>query len=61
MMIKRSRRSCRDEVVDLMRQQSDGVFSGIARGDVHWETWRWLYEQGLSPSAAVARAFLTEQ
>jgi hypothetical protein len=54
-------KSWQDGVVEAITQQFGGMFLGITRSDVDWETWRWLHEQGRSPSSAVAHAFLTER
>lgn len=45
-------------VVQLIGQDFSDVLTEVGEEDVDWDAWRPLYEQGLSPRAAVADAFL---
>lgn len=45
-------------VVQLISHDFSDVLLQVSEADVDWEAWRPLYEQGLSPRAAVADAFL---
>jgi hypothetical protein len=46
------------DVVKLIREDFSQVLTQVGEEDVDWDAWRPLYEQGLSPKAAVADAFL---
>ena len=45
-------------VLQLIRRDFIEVLREVGEQDVDWDAWRPLYEQGLSPSQAVAEAFL---
>lgn len=45
-------------VVTLIREDFSEVLTQVEEDDVDWDAWRPLYEQGLSPRAAVADAFV---
>ena len=45
-------------VVAMIRRDFSEVLTEVGEDDVDWDAWRPLYEQGLSPRAAVADAFL---
>jgi hypothetical protein len=45
-------------VVALIRRDLSDVLNEVREEDVDWDAWRPLYDQGLSPRAAVADAFL---
>lgn len=44
-------------VVDVIRQQFDGLFASVGLDDVDWPAWRWLFDAGCTPQAAVHEAF----
>jgi hypothetical protein len=48
----------RQAVVALIRRDFSDILPEVREEDVDWDAWRPLYEQGLSPRAAVADAFL---
>ena len=47
-------------VIEVIRQQFNGLFATIGLDDVDWPEWRWLFERGLSPQTAVSEAFLID-
>lgn len=47
-------------VIEVIRQQFNGLFATIGLEDVDWPEWRWLFEQGFSPQTAVSQAFLID-
>jgi hypothetical protein len=48
----------RQGVVAAIRAAFRGVLDDIEEGDIDWEAWRSLYDEGRPPQAAVDRAFL---
>ncbi|PZN30735.1 MAG: hypothetical protein DIU71_11565 [Proteobacteria bacterium] len=48
------------EVVALIRLDLGEVLQDVREEDVDWDAWRPFYEQGHSPQAAVARAFVRD-
>ena len=53
-----SRMDWRRGVVIVIRDAFRGVLDYVSDNDIDWDAWRPLYEQGLSPQAAVDRPFL---
>jgi hypothetical protein len=53
-------RCWRRDVVYAIRETFCGLFDQVNEDDVDWDAWRPLYEEGRSPRAAVARAFLRD-
>jgi hypothetical protein len=47
-------------VVKVIRFDFRDVLDEVGDGDIDWEAWRPLYEEGRSPQAAVDRAFLRD-
>jgi len=50
----------RAAVVAVIRFDFRDVLQEVADGDIDWDAWRPLYEEGRSPQAAVDRAFLRD-
>jgi hypothetical protein len=53
-------RCWRRDVVYAIRETFRGLLDHVNEDDVDWEAWRPLYDEGRSPRAAVARAFLRD-
>ncbi|MGH8174636.1 MAG: hypothetical protein ACREV5_00030 [Steroidobacter sp.] len=47
-------------VVAAIRDDFSGLLDQVNDSDIDWDAWRPLYEEGRSPRAAVARAFLRD-
>ena len=50
----------RQDVVAVIRDDFSEVLDDVRDGDIDWEAWRPLYEEGRSAQAAVDRAFLRD-
>jgi hypothetical protein len=50
----------RQGVVKAIRDDFGEVLLEVGENDIDWDAWRPLYEEGRSPKAAVARAFLKD-
>ncbi len=48
------------EVVEAIRDLYNELFSDIEPTDIDWSAWRYLYEEGRSPLAAVNSAFVQD-
>ena len=48
-------------VVAIRADLRDVLDYTVEEDDVDWEAWRSLFEEGRSPQAAVARAFMRDQ
>lgn len=46
------------QVVAAVRAEFSGVLQDIDGDDIGWDAWRPLFDQGLTPAAAVDAAFL---
>lgn len=50
----------RSAVVAVIRYDFHDVLDDVGEGDIDWDAWRPLYNEGRSPQAAVDRAFLRD-
>jgi hypothetical protein len=50
----------RQDVVAVIRDDFREVLNDVRDGDIDWDAWRPLYEEGRSAQAAVDRAFLRD-
>jgi hypothetical protein len=50
----------RQGVIAAIRDDFGEVLLEVGENDIDWDAWRPLYEEGRSPKAAVARAFLKD-
>jgi hypothetical protein len=48
----------RQGVVAVIRNEFRDIFDQIDDGDIDWDAWRPLFDEGRSPQAAVDRAFV---
>ncbi|MFT3905800.1 MAG: hypothetical protein QM718_05815 [Steroidobacteraceae bacterium] len=47
-------------VVAVIRTQFNGLFASVGLDDIDWPSWRWLFDEGRSPAAAVSDAFMID-
>jgi hypothetical protein len=50
----------RQGVVVVLRADFSDILVEVGENDIDWDAWRPLYEEGRSPTAAVARAFVRD-
>ncbi|HEY0685699.1 MAG TPA: hypothetical protein VGD45_25390 [Steroidobacter sp.] len=50
----------RASVVAIIQYDFGDVLPDVSDGDIDWEAWRPLYDEGRSPQCAVDRAFVRD-